>query len=178
MRTRILAAAMAAALALALAAPALAGLNQKANALRAQVVKRFGASAAGRDIIRLGVMTRHGVRPAPQAVKRRYVDVLTRTLHPPTSAPTKAPTSAGSSAGGAGGIAACIRAQENSGRYTGTDPSGTYGGAYQFDQATWTAAGGSGSPATAPPAEQDRVFAKWWPGHHGAWPRSGPACGG
>jgi hypothetical protein len=43
MRTRILAAVMAAALALALATPALAGLNQKANTLRAQVVKRFGA---------------------------------------------------------------------------------------------------------------------------------------
>jgi hypothetical protein len=89
MRTRILAAVMAAALALALATPALAGLNQKANTLRAQVVKRFGAKTAGRDIIRLGVMTKHGVRPAPRAVKLSYVAVLDRALHPPPACADK-----------------------------------------------------------------------------------------
>jgi hypothetical protein len=42
---------------------------------------------------------------------------------------------------------------------SGGDPSaigggGTYGGLYQFDEQTWHAVGGSGSPAAASPAEQ------------------------
>jgi hypothetical protein len=177
MRTRILAAVVAALSALALATPALAGLNQKANHLRAQVVKRFGADAAGRDIIRLGVMTKHGVRPAPRAVKRRYVDVLTRTLHPPTNVPTSAPRSAhgaaapaASSGGGAGGELASIRACESHGVYT-TNTHNGFSGAYQFTDETWKAAGGSTEHAyQASPAEQDRIAARWLPGHRSAWP--------
>jgi hypothetical protein len=143
MRTRILAAVMATALALALATPALAGLNQKANTLRAQVVKRFGAKTAGRDIIRLGVMTKHGVRPAPRAVKLSYVAVLDRALHPPpvrvpTSVPTSAPTSAGSSAGAAG-LPAC--ASESGTNYSmgpdNTNPSGA-SGRYQIMPFHWS----------------------------------------
>ncbi len=50
---------------------------------------------------------------------------------------------------------AALRMCESSGRYTITNPSGKYRGAYQFDQATWESVGGVGDPAAASPAEQD-----------------------
>ena len=50
---------------------------------------------------------------------------------------------------------AAIRACESGGDYSAVSSSGTYRGAYQFDQATWEAMGGSGDPAAASPAEQD-----------------------
>ncbi|MEU1176682.1 ubiquitin-like domain-containing protein [Streptomyces sp. NPDC005820] len=48
------------------------------------------------------------------------------------------------------GLAAC----ESGGRPDAVDPSGTYGGLYQFDRLTWHALGGSGRPQDAPAAEQ------------------------
>jgi hypothetical protein len=44
---------------------------------------------------------------------------------------------------------------------SGGDPAavssdGTYRGKYQFDYGTWASVGGSGDPAAAPEAEQDR----------------------
>ncbi|MGV9276950.1 ubiquitin-like domain-containing protein [Streptomyces griseosporeus] len=59
------------------------------------------------------------------------------------------------SAGGADdlnwqGLAAC----ESGGRPDAVDPSGTYGGLYQFDTRTWHSLGGSGRPQDAPAAEQ------------------------
>ncbi len=49
-------------------------------------------------------------------------------------------------------IAAC----ESGGNPRAVDPSGTYRGKYQFDLQTWASVGGSGDPAAAPEAEQDR----------------------
>ena len=49
-------------------------------------------------------------------------------------------------------IAAC----ESGGDPTAVDASGTYRGKYQFDRGTWASLGGSGDPAAAPEAEQDR----------------------
>ncbi|WP_323187656.1 ubiquitin-like domain-containing protein [Streptomyces sp. NBC_01275] len=43
---------------------------------------------------------------------------------------------------------------ESGGRPNAVDPSGTYGGLYQFDTRTWQALGGSGRPQDAPAAEQ------------------------
>ncbi|MDQ0991393.1 resuscitation-promoting factor [Streptomyces sp. V3I7] len=48
------------------------------------------------------------------------------------------------------GLAAC----ESGGRPDAVDPSGTYGGLYQFDTQTWQALGGKGRPQDAPAAEQ------------------------
>ena len=62
---------------------------------------------------------------------------------------------AASYSGGAGGHLAAIRACESSGDYGAVSSSGTYRGAYQFDQQTWESVGGSGDPAAASPAEQD-----------------------
>ncbi|MFF0017127.1 ubiquitin-like domain-containing protein [Streptomyces sp. NPDC005374] len=48
------------------------------------------------------------------------------------------------------GLAVC----ESGGRPNAQDPSGTYGGLYQFDTRTWQGLGGSGRPQDAPAAEQ------------------------
>ncbi|MER8045285.1 ubiquitin-like domain-containing protein [Streptomyces sp. NPDC094032] len=49
-----------------------------------------------------------------------------------------------------GALAAC----ESGGRPGAVDPSGTYGGLYQFDPGTWRSLGGSGVAQNAPAAEQ------------------------
>ncbi|MFH8609455.1 ubiquitin-like domain-containing protein [Streptomyces sp. NPDC018029] len=49
-----------------------------------------------------------------------------------------------------GSLARC----ESGGRPGAVDPSGTYGGLYQFDTRTWQGLGGSGRPQDAPAAEQ------------------------
>lgn len=43
---------------------------------------------------------------------------------------------------------------ESGGRADAVDPSGTYGGLYQFDTRTWHSLGGTGRPQDAPAAEQ------------------------
>ncbi|RLU94670.1 resuscitation-promoting factor [Streptomyces griseocarneus] len=48
------------------------------------------------------------------------------------------------------GLAQC----EAGGRPDAVDPSGTYGGLYQFDTHTWQSLGGSGRPQDAPASEQ------------------------
>ncbi|WP_141314427.1 resuscitation-promoting factor [Streptomyces spinoverrucosus] len=48
------------------------------------------------------------------------------------------------------GLAAC----ESGGRANAVDPSGTYGGLYQFDAHTWRSLGGTGRPQDASAAEQ------------------------
>ncbi|MFD4921657.1 ubiquitin-like domain-containing protein [Streptomyces goshikiensis] len=59
------------------------------------------------------------------------------------------------SVAGADGLDWAALAQcESGGRPDATDPSGTYGGLYQFDVRTWQALGGSGRPQDAPGQEQ------------------------
>jgi peptidoglycan hydrolase CwlO-like protein len=57
---------------------------------------------------------------------------------------------------------------------SGGDPTladGQYRGKYQFDMATWQAVGGTGDPAAAPEAEQDRRAAMLYAQRGGApWP--------
>ncbi|MFJ4515848.1 ubiquitin-like domain-containing protein [Streptomyces sp. NPDC088816] len=48
------------------------------------------------------------------------------------------------------GLAQC----ESGGRADAVDPSGTYGGLYQFDEGTWHSLGGRGRPQDAPAEEQ------------------------
>jgi len=64
-------------------------------------------------------------------------------------------------------IAAC----ESGGNPAAVDSTGTYHGKYQFTTANWQGIGGSGDPAKAPEAEQDRraiaLYARSGPGQ---WP--------
>lgn len=65
---------------------------------------------------------------------------------------------------------ASIRACESGGDYSANTGNGYYGG-YQFDLSTWQAAGGSGYPHLASPAEQDMRAQMWInAGYRGAWP--------
>jgi Transglycosylase-like domain len=84
----------------------------------------------------------------------------------------------GATAAGAGiasGPLQAIAACESGGNPSAVDPSGTYRGKYQFDRGTWASVGGSGDPAAAPEAEQDRRAAILYSqAGAGQW----PVCGG
>ena len=81
-----------------------------------------------------------------------------------------------SSAAGAGatGALAQIAACESGGDPTAVSASGRYRGKYQFSRATWRAIGGTGDPATAPEAVQDRLAAALY-AREGSTPW--PVCG-
>ncbi|GGQ24208.1 ubiquitin-like domain-containing protein [Streptomyces mutabilis] len=67
-------------------------------------------------------------------------------------------------------LAAC----ESGGRPHAVDPSGTYGGLYQFDTATWRGLGGEGRPEDATPAEQTyRAKKLYVRSGADAWPHCG-----
>lgn len=90
----------------------------------------------------------------------------------PAAASTAAPAAAASSAaqaaparqvpagGGGGGNLESVAQCESGGNPNAVSPSGQYRGKYQFDQQTWQSVGGSGDPAAAPEAEQDRRAAQ------------------
>jgi Ni/Co efflux regulator RcnB len=64
-------------------------------------------------------------------------------------------------AGGSGGGATpahlqAIAACESGGNPSAVGGGGAFRGKYQFDRQTWASVGGSGDPAAAPEAEQDR----------------------
>jgi peptidoglycan hydrolase-like protein with peptidoglycan-binding domain len=64
---------------------------------------------------------------------------------------------------------------ESGGDPTAVSADGQYRGKYQFDRATWELMGGSGDPAEASEAEQDRIAAKLF-AQRGTSPW--PVCGG
>jgi hypothetical protein len=73
-----------------------------------------------------------------------------------SSASSGASSPAGSSSATLAKIAQC----ESGGDPTAVSADGTYRGKYQFDRETWQQMGGTGDPADAPEAEQDRIAAK------------------
>ncbi|MFM9371667.1 ubiquitin-like domain-containing protein [Streptomyces sp. Da 82-17] len=112
-----------------------------------EVVERAGRQGARRVTYEL--RTVNGVRQRPRRIESQlvrapqtqHVKVGTRPL--PTSVQ------------GADGLDWNALAQcESGGRPDAVDPSGTYGGLYQFDQGTWQSLGGTGRPQDAPAAEQ------------------------
>jgi hypothetical protein len=73
------------------------------------------------------------------------------------------------------GHLASIAACESGGNPSAVGGGGTYRGKYQFDQQTWSSVGGSGDPASAPEAEQDKRAAMVYSQRGAsAW----PVCGG
>ncbi|MFF9124280.1 ubiquitin-like domain-containing protein [Streptomyces sp. NPDC014889] len=63
---------------------------------------------------------------------------------------------------------------ESGGRADAVDPSGTYGGLYQFDEGTWHRLGGRGRPQDAPAEEQTYRAKKLYVSHGpSAWPHCG-----
>ena len=69
-------------------------------------------------------------------------------------------TAARSRSTGVSGQLARIARCESGGDPTAVSADGRYRGKYQFSRATWRDMGGSGDPAAAPEAEQDRIAAK------------------
>jgi peptidoglycan hydrolase-like protein with peptidoglycan-binding domain len=69
-------------------------------------------------------------------------------------------SSSGGSSGSASATLARIAQCESGGDPTAVSADGRYRGKYQFDRATWELMGGSGDPAQAGEAEQDRIAAK------------------
>ncbi|WP_306325050.1 resuscitation-promoting factor [Streptomyces venezuelae] len=112
-----------------------------------EVVERQGVTGVRR--VTYSLRTVNGVRQKPRRTAEeivrepvsRRVRVGTRPL--PTSV-------AGADGLDWGALAAC----ESGGRPNAVDPSGTYGGLYQFDPGTWRSLGGSGTAQNAPAAEQ------------------------
>jgi hypothetical protein len=82
--------------------------------------------------------------------------------------------SAGGGPTGAPTALAKIAQCESSGNPAAVSPGGTYRGKYQFSRETWRDMGGSGDPAQASEAEQDRMAAKLYAQRGDApW----PVCG-
>jgi hypothetical protein len=159
-------------------------LTFAANQLRAKVVKRHGATAAGRDIVKYGirfVAADHSkqVRRPKMSELRGYRDQLARILAPPArpamtrqvGPPTNPPAGTLSSYSvPPAGIAQC----ESGGNPAAVSADGQYRGKWQFDQGTWESVGGTGDPAQASEAEQDRRAGKLY-AQRGAAPW--PICG-
>jgi hypothetical protein len=94
---------------------------------------------------------------------RRKLRQAKRRIQPPAPKPVAVPAHLQA-------IAQC----ESGGDPTAIGGDGLYRGKYQFSTATWQAVGGSGDPAAAPEAEQDRraiiLYERSGPGQ---W----PVCG-
>jgi hypothetical protein len=136
-----------------------AGLQSSYLGLRRKAVRR-GADP-GRNILLQGVKTENGlVRAAKRWELRRSSRILRRQAAP---APKASPALEA--------IAAC----ESGGDPTAIGGGGLYRGKYQFTYETWQSVGGSGDPAAAPEAEQDRRAALLLARDGaGQW----PVCGG
>ncbi|GHB41407.1 resuscitation-promoting factor [Streptomyces xanthochromogenes] len=112
-----------------------------------QVVVRQGQKGARK--VTYALRTVNGVKQKPKKIAEEIVRApVTQQVRIGTKALP-------SSVGGAdhlnwSGLAHC----ESGGRPGALDPSGTYGGLYQFDPGTWHALGGSGRAEQAPAAEQ------------------------
>ena len=93
------------------------------------------------------------------------------------AAATGAPQASGQQSGGGAtpGHLQAIAACESGGNPSAVGGGGAYRGKYQFDQGTWASVGGSGDPAAAPEAEQDKRAAMLY-AQAGSAPW--PVCGG
>ncbi|MGA5730787.1 ubiquitin-like domain-containing protein [Streptomyces seoulensis] len=114
-----------------------------------EVVDRAGRPGLRRTTYLL--RTVNGVRQRP---RREHTEVVREPLRQLVRVGTKARPATAAGADGLNwhALAVC----ESGGRPDAVDPSGTYGGLYQFDTATWHGLGGSGRPQDAPPEEQTR----------------------
>ncbi|WP_405536980.1 ubiquitin-like domain-containing protein [Streptomyces sp. NBC_00075] len=128
---------------------------------------------AGRPGLRrvtFAVRTVNGVKGKPRRVRTEVVRAPRAQLVRVGAKPL--PTSVQGADGlDWGSLAAC----ESGGRPNAVDPSGTYGGLYQFDTQTWQSLGGAGRPQDATASEQTfRAKKLYVKRGAGPWPH----CGG
>jgi hypothetical protein len=139
-----------------------------------KVRRAHGTRAPGRNIRKWGVSK---TRPSTCGQLRRSRATLRRMMHRGSTLLTATrpyvPPAQTRTLRATGAPLAAIRQCESGGRYSTNTGNGFYG-AYQFTQSTWNSVGGSGNPAAASPAEQDRraamLYAREGPG---PW----PVCG-
>ncbi|GGX17885.1 transglycosylase [Streptomyces malachitofuscus] len=114
--------------------------------------------------------TVNGVRQRPRPLRSEVVrEPRPQQMRVGTGAPPAAVPAAADGLDWSG-LAQC----ESGGRPDAVDPSGTYGGLYQFDTPTWRSLGGSGRPQDAPAAEQTyRAKKLYVRSGAGAWPHCG-----
>ncbi|MEU1120157.1 MULTISPECIES: ubiquitin-like domain-containing protein [unclassified Streptomyces] len=107
---------------------------------------------AGRPGVRRVTYTVRSVNGVKQKPRRVRTEVVREPQKRIVKVGTKRMPSSVAGADGLnwGGLAHC----ESGGRPAAVDPSGTYGGLYQFDTRTWHALGGSGRPQDASASEQ------------------------
>jgi uncharacterized protein YabE (DUF348 family) len=132
-----------------------------------EVVDRQGEPGVRR--VTYALRTVNGVRQKPRRID---ADVVREPVTERVRVGTRQPPS---SVRGADGLDwAALAACESGGRPDAVDPSGTYGGLYQFDTATWRSLGGTGRPQDAP-AEEQTYRAKKLYVQRGAspWPHCG-----
>ncbi|MEW2631705.1 ubiquitin-like domain-containing protein [Streptomyces sp. NPDC048389] len=132
-----------------------------------EVVVRQGEPGVRR--VTYALRTVNGVRGKPRRIDE---EVVRRPVAEQVRVGTRRPPSSVEGADGLdwGALAAC----ESGGRPGAVDPSGTYGGLYQFDTATWRSLGGTGRPQDAT-AEEQTYRAKKLYVQRGAspWPHCG-----
>jgi hypothetical protein len=144
------------------AAPQASGV-QSADAVRA-LQQKLGVSADGV----YGPKTRAAVRRFQRAhglaadgvAGPRTLAVLGVTAAAPQQDAEASDTPAAAPSNGADGTLQRIAQCESGGNPTAVSADGTYRGKYQFDRSTWREMGGTGDPADAPEAEQDRIAAQ------------------
>jgi Transglycosylase-like domain len=131
-----------------------------------RVAEELGFAEAGRNLVVDGYRENDGdVRDADQKEIVEGTDTLDATLTAATAPETATAEAATTeTAATETAVASSATAQcESGGDYTAVDPTGTYYGAYQFQQSTWDAYAPEGyqgvNPAEAPPAVQDQAYA-------------------
>jgi len=153
-------------------------IEHKNKYLRTKVTKLYDKSAPGCNLVALKC-ARH---PHPSSKKvRRYFNTMRRMIISKQAAsmlqagrPYKQPAGTATASAPAGGTLENIAACESGGNPSAINPSGKYRGKYQFDYQTWASVGGSGDPAAASEAEQDKRAAILY-SQRGASPW--PECG-
>jgi peptidoglycan hydrolase-like protein with peptidoglycan-binding domain len=132
---------------------------------RGMAVRRLQAAL---DLPRTGRWTARTTR-AVRRFQRRHHLVVDGIVGPRTAAAlglrsrpvaATATTSAASLPAGVRARLSRIAACESGGNPRAISPGGRYRGKYQFSRATWRGLGGTGDPAQASEAEQDRLAAQ------------------
>ncbi|MFF7730667.1 ubiquitin-like domain-containing protein [Streptomyces sp. NPDC008001] len=114
-----------------------------------EVVSQRGEKGVER--ITYALRTVNGVKQKPRRIASETVQQpRPQIVRVGTKARPVSVQSAGADGLNWDGLAQC----EAGGRPDAVDPSGTYGGLYQFDTHTWHSLGGSGRPQDAPASEQ------------------------
>ena len=138
-----------------------------ASQVMKEVVERAGRPGVRRDTYSVRVV--NGVRQKPRRTRSEVVrEARTQVVKVGTK---PVPTSVrGADHLHWAGLAAC----ESGGRPGAVDPSGTYGGLYQFDSRTWHSLGGEGRPQDASADEQTMRAKKLYVRRGaGPWPHCG-----